>query len=222
MQNKELIPLNTRFSRLVVIEAFPNSKYMVKVRCDCGQEKSVNKFKLLTSHTRSCGCLQREKATQSLPPATHGQSRHDGSRSSEYGIWVTIKGRCYNPKCTGYIHYGGRGIRMSKKWFDKFENFYNDMGPRPDKYHSIDRIDVDGNYSKENCKWSDWKEQANNRRNNKFVVIDGERMNSSDASAKLGISLGKISYLVRRTKLDRQFIVDKLIKNPSSIVSDFK
>jgi hypothetical protein len=91
-----------------------------------------------------------------------------------YIAWCAMKTRCFNPKATSFNIYGGRGIKISKEWLC-FENFFADMALSFRQGLSIDRIDVNGNYCRENCKWSTKKEQANNRRTSKIIQIGGER-----------------------------------------------
>jgi hypothetical protein len=130
------------------------------VYVDCGKEKIVYGAYLRNGEVKSCGCLQREKAIQTNKArATHKLSGH-----RLYITWARMKQRCLNPKSTSYKIYGGRGIKISKDWL-KFENFYRDMFPTWKENLTIERVDVNGNYCKENCKWIPSIEQNYNRRN---------------------------------------------------------
>lgn len=97
--------------------------------------------------------------------------KHGGWKSSEYTIWAGIKQRCLNPKGPSFHDYGGRGIRVCVRWASSFENFLSDMGPRPSHDHSVDRINHNGDYSPENCRWATAKEQHANKRPNKWQRI---------------------------------------------------
>lgn len=96
-------------------------------------------------------------------------------RTPEYAAWADMVQRCTNPKNRGWARYGGRGIEVCDRWRENFEAFAADMGPRPDG-HSLDRIDNDGPYSPENCRWSTEKRQQRNKRNNRGLTIGGETM----------------------------------------------
>ena len=163
---------NQRFGRLITVEKtdLRSSRGHViwKCKCDCGKETFVSSNHLISGNTTSCGCLQKERASKAK--TTHGQYQ-----SSEYRSWQMMRNRCYNPNYNKFKDYGGRGIEVCDRWKDSFENFLEDMGPKPSSKHSIDRIDVDGNYESWNCKWSTTQEQARNRRNQRDVkLIDSE------------------------------------------------
>lgn len=110
--------------------------------------------------------------------------KHGSHLNPEYNAWRNLKRRCHDAHNPMYKHYGGRGIGVCMRWQGKhgFENFLKDMGPRPSKKHSIDRIDVDKDYCPENCRWATTAEQANNKRDNIWVLYKGERMTLKDAS----------------------------------------
>lgn len=152
-----------KFGKLTVLYRIENSsdrKSRWVCKCECGKESIVQGKSLRRGNTKSCGCLLveiRGKAT-----ITHGLRRRP-----EYKTWCNMKQRCYNEKRKDYQYYGGRGIKICDRWLDSFENFYTDMGPRPSIDLSIDRLDVDGNYEPENCKWATCAEQLRNRRCNK-------------------------------------------------------
>lgn len=108
-----------------------------------------------------------------------------------------MRQRCENPKRDNYKHYGGRGIVVCERW-KTFENFLADMGERPTPKHSIDRIDVNGNYEKDNCKWSTVIEQRNNMTSNRWIVIDGERRTIGDWAKRAGIDERLIRIRLKR------------------------
>lgn len=173
---------NQRFGRLRALRKHPlrneHGKTLWECLCDpelegCGKTILAQSSHLSAGNTKSCGCFQVEvtKATNTK----HGYCAHP-----EYKVWNTIKLRCYDPKSPSYKDYGARGITMSDAWKESFDIFLADMGSRPSKNHSIERDNNDLGYSKENCRWATRREQANNRRSNRYFTFDGERKTLAD------------------------------------------
>lgn len=156
-----------KFGRLMAI--FPTSeRYYGRVvwltQCDCGEYYLVPTMSFVSGLTKSCGCFHRESSKQRASIRKLAL-KHGYTNTSIYTSWEGMKQRCLNPKNQRYEYYGGRGITICDRWSGKhgFENFLEDMGPKPEGL-SIDRKDNDGNYEPGNCKWSTQKEQVNNSR----------------------------------------------------------
>lgn len=156
---------NQRFGRLIAKERI-GKKWLCA--CDCGGEKMINPSNLKRRLTKSCGCLNRELTSQ------RSTRPFQWRKIPEYKIWQGIIQRCENQNDKDYKNYGGRGIRVCDVWH-AFDCFLSDMGPRPSNEFSIDRIDVNGNYEQNNCRWATRTEQARNKRNNLIVEINGRR-----------------------------------------------
>lgn len=173
-----------RYTVLEYIGQNKDHKAVWKCRCECGTIKNVSGKDLRSGNTKSCGCYNRDKAMQNpaLWKPKHGLSKHP-----LHQIWRNIKTRCGNKKSKEYKYYGGRGIKICDAWKD-FQAFYD--WAIKNGYHkdlSIDRIDTNGDYCPENCRWVSMKVQQNNRRNNKLLTINGETRTMSEWSDFYGV-----------------------------------
>jgi hypothetical protein len=148
-----------RFGKLVAIKYIErrNKLTIWLCQCDCGNTKEISLYSFKYGNTKTCGC-SKEYSGANNPNYKNGLCY-----SKEYSIWSAMKRRCKNPKHKDYKHYGERGIKVCERWLS-FDNFYEDMGKIPSEKHSIDRIDVNAGYCKENCKWATQREQMSNRR----------------------------------------------------------
>lgn len=168
MASQKTVELNHQFGNWTVI-GFPKKgetihssreklwQPTITCRCVCGTVKDVWATNLLYGKSKGCGCNFKELAKKKF--TTHGRTD-----TKEYLAWLSMKNRCLNDSHQNYKNYGGRGIKVCDKWRNDFDAFLKDMGEAPSKKHSIDRIDVNGNYEPKNCKWSTPGEQARNKR----------------------------------------------------------
>lgn len=207
--------IGERFGRWVVESEgepyiAPNSNH-TKVRynckCDCGSKKLVREDTLIKGESTSCGCYAKEQATKRL--TTHGLGYH-----ILYSTYIDMVRRCTDPRRKDYKHYGGRGISVCPDWLDKdtgLAQFITDMLPTYLDGLELDRIDVNGNYCKENCKWVTHREQVINRRSfgsvfdTKFITYMGKTLCISQWADETGIPykvlidrLGKLKWSVEK------------------------
>jgi hypothetical protein len=164
------------FSRLRITKLL--NKGFVVAECICGNTKKIRSWNLIKGKTKSCGCLSREIAIKRL--VTHNKKHGLADKCPEYKSWVGMNERCRNKKHISYHCYGGRGISVCKRWKNSFENFLNDMGKKPSPKHSLDRIDVEGNYTPANCRWANIKTQNRNRRQTIYFNFRGKRKSLID------------------------------------------
>lgn len=141
-------------------------RYYWNCICKCGNTKSISTSNLLNNHTLSCGCFKSEQVSKAK--TTHGKMSNSRKSLNEFNSWKNMISRCTEPQNNRYYMYGAKGIIICDRWLENFQNFLEDMGNKPGKEYSIDRIDGTQGYFKENCRWSTSKEQANNRCNNKI------------------------------------------------------
>lgn len=177
-------------------------------RCQCGAEREVREANLKSGISRSCGCLQREKAAKVGDRSrTHGHSS-GGHVSPEYRSWSGMMTRCYNPGHDAYERYGGRGVVVCDRWH-LFDNFLADMGLKPDVEMSIDRIDNNGDYAPGNCRWATPTQQNRNSRQNVLVSYEGETKCMAEWAEGKGI---RQDTFARR--LERGWCAEKAISTP--------
>lgn len=179
MSNKPLTKFRAKglvgetFGKLLVI-AFAGTGTGAKTRsywkckCSCGETTVVERWPLISGHTRSCSCLRGGSGR------THGMTG-----TPEYRSWLGMRKRCYDAKWRCYHRYGGRGIKICKRWED-FSNFFADMGPRPSLKHSLDRLNNDKNYSPSNCRWATPLQQGGNTSRVIFLEHNGKRQSLPD------------------------------------------
>jgi hypothetical protein len=118
----------------------------------------------------------------------HGNCTHGLSHTREYKIWKEMRRRCHTVNSSDYQYYGARGIKVCKRWYNSFVNFYSDMGQRPSAAHSLERRNNSKNYSPSNCFWATRKEQGNNTRHNKLITYKGETLTLSLWCDRLGLN----------------------------------
>ena len=161
---------NKRFGRLLVLRQCSTGDFSKSIwwetLCDCGRSHRVSGVRLRNGQCTSCGCYQREQARKNN--ITHGMTD-----SPLYRVWHTMRSRCTNHKVHSYKHYGGRGIRVCKRW-QKFQNFYNDVHKGYKPGLQLDRINNDGHYEPGNVRWVTAKRNARNKRNNTRITFNGE------------------------------------------------
>lgn len=187
--------IGQKFNRLTVI-AFEKIKSgrTVRVnwivRCDCGTLKSVSPYRVLSGNTKSCGCL---KAEQTVDFNKRTKVKHGGRHDRLYTIWHNMKQRCYGTTYKDYPNWGGRGIHICDEWkndYAEFKKWALENGYKEGL--SLDRIDVNGNYEPENCRWADWHTQAANRTCSLNYEIGGEIKNLADIAQEYGIKYGTL------------------------------
>jgi hypothetical protein len=216
------------FNRLTVItidEAKTNSSRRRAsfwiCQCACGNEKVVASAKLISGHTQSCGCLQRERASELN--AVHGLSL-----TPEHKSWSGMKNRCLNSKDINFRNYGGRGIRVCGRYQNSFDEFFKDLGLRPSKNHSIGRVDNDGHYSCGKCtncnsmgwtfnlRWETSTQQNRNKRSNCLITFNGQTKMLIDWADEL-----KISRKTLWSRLTTGWTVEEALSTPVAFKSTY-
>lgn len=197
-----------RFGRLSVISELPARRSpggqiqrRFLVGCDCGEQTEVFLSSLRNGNTTSCGCYHREM-TSKLRPGV----RHDMSATPTYQSWAAMRERVAGKDADKARNYKDRGITQCERW-NLFENFLADMGERP-KGMTLDRIDNNGNYEPNNCRWATNRVQSSNKRTNQMVTVSGEKVCLLEASRRLSIDPGSAPDMARREGVSLQEAID--------------
>ncbi len=176
-------------------------------KCDCGKIVHIQFSAVKNGSTKSCGCHSRKSASDRLKIFN---VKHGMYYTSEYQVYLSMKQRCYNESHKSFIHYGGRGIKVCDSWLNSFDNFINDIGFRPSKDYSLDRIDNNKGYSKDNCKWATRKEQSRNVRTNRIFEFNGQKKCLSEWAEIIGVSQQNLYY---KLCISKNYELGQLLKS---------
>jgi hypothetical protein len=171
-------------------------QYLMNCQCECGNTTVVNLNSLRQNRSKSCGCYNSEISRKTF--TTHGLAMKDGKKTPEYTTWLKMKQRCHTKTDKSYPGYGGRGITVCDRWKDKengFKWFLEDMGEKPSAEYSIERVDVNGNYCPENCKWILKIDQPKNTRKTQ-IEYKGEIKCLADWCKELGLEYSVMRHRV--------------------------
>lgn len=199
---------NQKFGRLIVIKRMENNKFnqvQWLCKCDCGNETIVTANTLKTKNTRSCGCLKKEQDKINIAKKTHNMSN-----TRLYNIWRGMKSRCNCSTNKKHKFYYDKGIKVCDEWKNNFINFYNwaiNNGYKEDL--TIDRINNDGNYEPNNCRWATYAEQNNNQSNNIKINYKGKEWKIKELSEKYNIKRATLC-----DRLKRGWTIQKALNTP--------
>lgn len=198
-----------RFGRLLVLEEAGKEcqrrQFQWRCVCDCGKKLIADGCRLRSGTTTSCGCYMRyiNSKLMRIRGIKHGMARHPVNK-----VWRQMLARCENPKDKAFKHYGGRGIRVCRRWHN-FKHFMADMGERPsDK--QIERINNDGDYCPNNCRWATAKEQQRNRSNNRIIEWNNQRKPLVQWAEELGVN-----RCLLRNRLAANWTIEKAFTTPT-------
>lgn len=190
-----------KFGKLVVLSragSDSSGKALWRCKCDCGKETIVNSYRLTSGQTQSCGCKKFE---------SHNK-KHGMTKTDIHNKWIQMRQRCLNKNNSAYKDYGARGITVCDQW-NEFENFLDwSIKNGYCKGLSLDRIDNSKGYSPDNCRWVEWKEQANNRRRNILINYNGEIKPLKKWCSELNVSY----YLIRNRIVRLGYTFEEAIK----------
>lgn len=174
----------------------PDRSALWLCKCICGEERAVRGVNLRHGRSTGCGCSADGRFSKK-------QTSHNKSTTTEYRVWKMMKHRCSGESYPQYADYGGRGISVCQRWQDSFEAFLKDMGPRPSMKHTLDRVDNDGDYTPDNCRWATRDIQNRNNRRSNIITFNGESMNVTDWAFRLGVTQHAMQWRLRNWPLER-------------------
>lgn len=167
-----------------------NGKSVWRCKCDCGNETESMTSNLTRGLSTSCGCKRKKTCSDRMKAINY---KHGGSRTRLFRIWSGMKSRCFDKNDPAYPRYGGRGVKVCDEWKENFPAFQQwALSSGYSEVLSIDRINVNGGYCPENCRWATREEQANNKRTNRFITYGGKTMTISQWERSLGYRRGLI------------------------------
>lgn len=178
------VEIGRKYGMLTVL-AYPLRRQgflWAEVECECGTRTRVKACNIARGRQRSCGCLSKEGGRHRL--------RHAMAQTPEYKAWTAAKKRCNNKNDPRYALYGARGIRMCDEWASDFCVFFRDMGPRPGKGFTLERVDGDKGYEPDNCIWATYARQNRNLSRNVFIVRQGKKYILGDLALAVGLRRG--------------------------------
>ena len=208
--------IGDKFGRLTIIAdagKYKNNSYKVLCKCDCGNTVETLLCRLLSGNTQSCGCLKSQLVAKR-------NVKHNLSNTHLYRIYMGIKNRCYNTKDLNYKKYGAKGILMADEWLGEngFHNFYTwadkngyyyEKLPNGRSKLTIDRIDNDKGYSPENCRWATNEEQANNKKMNVIIEVNGEKIHLRQLAKELNMNFNTLFKRWKYTKMPIEKVIEK-------------
>jgi len=192
IESRKLNLIGEKYGRLLVLSFHHDSKYGAywECQCDCGKKSIVLGNALRRGSSKSCGCFGDERRIETK--TTHGMAYSD-----EYRAWIRMIERTTSNSYQGTARYKGRGITVCDEWKHSFEQFYKDMGDKPSKIYSLDRINNNGNYEPSNCRWATPSEQQNNKSNNAPITVCGETKTAKQWADITGLNRDLIRGRVR-------------------------